>query len=101
MNPNYQSYEFTPRIAAHPWEKVLKDRAPPYANDLIGQLLRYDPQARLPPLQALLHPYFDPLRQSDNPIHRPLFEFLPDELVWCTRAERQKLLPHWCTVKAE
>ena len=50
----------------------------------MSRLVRFDPQARMPPLQVMLHPYFDQLRQEDKPLHRPLFDFLPDELVWCS-----------------
>lgn len=101
MNPNYQNYEFTPKLAPHNWDKVLKGNAPPHAADLMNQLVRYDPQARLPPLQCLLHPYHDELREARNPMHRILFDFLPDELVWATRAERQKLIPQWAAVKKQ
>merc|ERR1712232_1244654 len=101
MNPNYDSYEFNPRIAPHPWEKVLKNIAPPHACDLMHRLVRYDPQSRLPPLQSLLHPYFDLLWETENQKYRYLFEFLPDELVWCTRADRQKMMPKWVQAKAE
>merc|ERR1712232_992368 len=76
MNPNYPSYEFTPRVEPIPWKKVLKNVAPPHACDLMNRLVRYDPQSRLPPLQAMLHPYFDMLRETENPMYRQLFSFL-------------------------
>jgi len=102
MNPNYPTYEFTPAVAPLPWEKVLRDwHSSKEACDLVSQLVRYDPNSRLPPLQVLLHPYFDDLRSMEKPQHRNLFRFLPDELLWCTRAEREKLVPQWCRTKEE
>lgn len=101
MNPNYPTYEFTPKIAAHSWEKVLRDRGTPEACDLVSRLVRYDPGARLPPLQSLLHVYFDDLRARESPQNSHLFKFLPDELLWCTRQEREKLVPQWCRAKEQ
>merc|ERR1712107_485064 len=101
MNPNYPTYEFTPRVAPLAWEKVLKDYSNKDAVDLVSLLVRYDPSARLPPLQVLLHTYFDDLRTQEKPQHRQLFNFLPDELLWCTRQGRDKLIPKWCKVKTE
>jgi len=105
MNPNYKNYEFTPVIAARPWDLVLSNPnlkpAPAHACSLVSQLVRYNPSSRLPPLQALLHPYFNELRQTNAPMHRQLFDFLPDELIWCTRAEREKLVPDWMALKKE
>jgi len=107
MNPNYQEYEFKPQVAARPWALVLArpelhHTPSQHACDLVSQLVRYDPRSRLPPLQAMLHPYFDELRQEkSSPMHRQLFEFLPDELLWCTRAEKAKIVPDWMSVKQE
>eukprot|EP00913_Durusdinium_trenchii_P036057 g33739.t1 len=66
MNPNYPDYEFTPSIASHSWEKVLRGWAPAHACELIGHMLTYDPGARTPPLHVLLHPFFAELRSADK-----------------------------------
>jgi len=95
MNPNYPAYEFTPAVAPHPWEKVCRQMAPREAQELLDQLLRYSPAARIAPLHAMLHRYFDALRHDDRSEHRTLFEFLPDELAWCTSQQREKLIPRW------
>jgi serine/threonine protein kinase len=34
-------------------------------TDLIGKLLVYNPKERLKPIEALVHPYFDDLRQQN------------------------------------
>merc|ERR1712094_124398 len=91
MNPNYPMYEFSPKEPPLPWVKVLRDYSTKDGVDLVSQLVKYDPAARLPPLQVLLHPYFDDLRAQEKPQHLALFNFLPDELIWCTRQEYEKL----------
>jgi hypothetical protein len=63
-SPHNTSFKF-PAIQAAPFSKVFRNKAPADALDLIGQLLRYDPRARIDPLDALAHPFFDPLRADD------------------------------------
>jgi len=96
MNPNYpSSFQFKPEVAGLPWKKVLKEWATPDAVELAAALVRFNPNSRMPPLQVMLHPYFDELRAANKPAHRILFNFLPEELAWCTEREREKLVPHW------
>lgn len=99
MNPNYPEYDFTPRVAPHPWEKVFRMWAPREATELADLLLRYDPAARLPPLHALMHRFFDALRNDERPSHGILFDFRQDELWWLTAQERQRLVPRWFAPK--
>jgi serine/threonine protein kinase len=79
MNPNYTEFRF-PQIKAHNWTKVFRSRTPPDAIDLIGKLLVYNPERRLKPLDALMHSFFDELREEStklpngNPLP-DLFEF--------------------------
>lgn len=101
MNPNYPEYEFTPKVLPHPWERVFRMWTPREANELADLLLRYDPQARLPPLHALMHRFFDELRWEDKPAHKALFAFREDELWWLTAQERQKLIPAWARAKGK
>lgn len=61
MNPHNTSFKF-PTIKANPFSKVFRGKAPADAIDLISRLLRYDPGARIDPLDALAHEFFDPLR---------------------------------------
>ena len=64
MNPNHTTFKF-PTIKAHPWAKVFRNKAPPAAIDLVGQLLRYDPSLRTPAFECLSHPFFDELRDPN------------------------------------
>lgn len=99
MNPNYPEYEFTPKVAPHSWEKVFRGWTPTEANELAQHMLKYDPSARCPPLHVLMHRYFDALRNDEKLAHRNLFDFLPDELWWCTVREREKLVPRWAATR--
>ncbi|XP_015910135.1 glycogen synthase kinase-3 beta [Parasteatoda tepidariorum] len=84
MNKNYTEFRF-PQIKAHPWQKVFRARTSPEAIDLVSQLLEYTPSARITPLQACSHKFFDELRQPGTrlPNNRelpPLFNFTEHEL---------------------
>jgi serine/threonine protein kinase len=61
MNPNYKEYRF-PQIKPLPWDKVFRSRTSKEAIDFVARLLVYDPKARPRPLEALLDPFFDELR---------------------------------------
>jgi len=84
MNPNYTEFKF-PQIKAHPWQKVFRARTSPEAIDLVSRLLEYTPSARITPLQACAHTFFDELREQgtklpngrDLPV---LFNFTEQEL---------------------
>ena len=65
MNPNYKEYRF-PQIKPIPWEKVFRSRTPKEAVDFISRLLVYDPKARPRPLEALLDPYFNELKDPNT-----------------------------------
>ncbi|KAF7633143.1 Protein kinase domain-containing protein [Meloidogyne graminicola] len=84
MNPNYTEFRF-PMIRAHPWSRVFRARTPADAIDLVSKLLKYTPDARLSPFEALAHEFFDELRlpncklPSSNPMP-PLFDFSDTEL---------------------
>ena len=65
MNPDYTEYRF-PQIKPLPWDKVFRHRTPREAIDFISRLLCYDPAARPRPLEALLDPYFDELRDQNT-----------------------------------
>jgi serine/threonine protein kinase len=85
MNPNYTEFKF-PQIKAHPWVKVFSKRMSADAIDLasdpatprqqlatltnwladdvqVSKLLQYSPQKRYTALQAMMHPFFDELRE--------------------------------------
>ncbi|XP_069616569.1 glycogen synthase kinase-3 beta isoform X2 [Ranitomeya imitator] len=84
MNPNYTEFKF-PQIKAHPWTKVFRARTPPEAIALCSRLLEYTPTARLTPLDACAHSFFDELRDPNlklpNGRELPaLFNFTTQEL---------------------
>uniref|UniRef100_A0A8C9SPK0 Glycogen synthase kinase-3 beta n=1 Tax=Scleropages formosus TaxID=113540 RepID=A0A8C9SPK0_SCLFO len=84
MNPNYTEFKF-PQIKAHPWTKVFRPRTPPEAIALCSRLLEYTPTARLVPLEACAHTFFDELRDPAVKLPNgrekpPLFNFTPQEL---------------------
>ncbi|KAG7257946.1 hypothetical protein CRUP_014690 [Coryphaenoides rupestris] len=84
MNPNYTEFKF-PQIKAHPWTKVFRPRTPPEAIALCSRLLEYTPTARLTPLEACAHSFFDELRDPNvklpNGHEKPsLFNFTTQEL---------------------
>ncbi|XP_045499863.1 glycogen synthase kinase-3 beta isoform X4 [Colias croceus] len=84
MNPNYTEFKF-PQIKSHPWAKVFRACTPPDAISLVSRLLEYTPGARLSPLQACAHGFFDELREpaarlpNGRPLP-PLFNFTEYEL---------------------
>ncbi|KAH7721323.1 glycogen synthase kinase-3 [Aphelenchoides avenae] len=84
MNPNYREFRF-PMIRPHPWQRVFRPRTPVDAVDLVSRLLRYTPNQRLTPLQAMAHEFFDELRDpacklpTNNPLPA-LFDFSEQEL---------------------
>ena len=99
MNPNYSEFKF-PQIKAHPWNRVFKARTPPEAIDLISKILVYDPERRLKPLEALLHPFFDDLRDSETrlPNGEPLmdlFNFTREEVESTSPEIIEQLIPKW------
>lgn len=84
MNPNYTEFKF-PMIKAHPWSKVFRPRTSTDAIALCSKLLEYRPAARISPLEACAHSFFDVLRDPEqrlpnkNPLP-PLFDFTRHEL---------------------
>ncbi|XP_055844683.1 protein kinase shaggy-like isoform X2 [Episyrphus balteatus] len=84
MNPNYTEFKF-PRIKSHPWQKVFRIRTPPEAISLVSELLEYTPSARITPLKACAHPFFNELREGPQVLPNgrefpPLFNFTEHEL---------------------
>ena len=82
MNPNYMEHKF-PQIKPHPFNKVFADieskvaaslsndvykvfrKATPEAIELIAALLEYTPTQRLSAIDAMVHPFFDELRDPN------------------------------------
>jgi glycogen synthase kinase 3 beta len=64
MNPNYMEHKF-PQIKPHPFNKVFR-KADSNAIELISQLLEYTPTERLSAIDAMVHPFFDELRDPST-----------------------------------
>lgn len=104
MNPNYVEFRF-PDVKPRDWRSVFAshqcandgDKSFEQAVDLMSKLLRYEPDQRLLPLEALAHEFFDELR---NPKTRlpgggalpELFSFLPVELESMSPGAREKCM---------
>merc|ERR550514_612677 len=86
MNQNYTDFKF-PQIKPCPWDKVFQScpNNDASAIEFVAALLQYEPNLRLSPIHACLHPFFDELRDpnftkvdDDTPLP-PLFNFTPEE----------------------
>ena len=92
MNPNYSEFKF-PQIKANDWQKVFESSKRPqtqsfkHASDLINKLLKYNPESRLKPLEALKHPFFDELRQKPD-MKLPNKHQLPKDLFLFSEEEK-------------
>jgi len=75
MNPKYNEYRF-PIINPYPWNKLFPSKTDTLAIDFISKVLVYDPKKRLKPIEALLHPWFDELRDQKTKL--PNGNKLPD-----------------------
>ncbi|KAL1929935.1 hypothetical protein VTP01DRAFT_1089, partial [Rhizomucor pusillus] len=83
MNASYVEHRF-PQIKPHSLSKIFAG-APDEAVDLITKMLQYHPQHRVSAIEALCHPFFDPLRDPAGTMPNgqpfpPLFDFSAHEL---------------------
>lgn len=98
MNPDYKEYKF-PLIKCFTWKKILSN----FSNvddlfiDLLTKLFVYNPNTRLNAFEAILHPYFDSLREENKvtkDLHKTLFVFSDEELKLAGDIA-DKLVPNW------
>lgn len=100
MNPNYSEFKF-PQIKAHPWNKVFRSKTPPDAIDMISKILVYNPEKRPRPLEILLHPFFDELRDKNTRLEKTnnplpdLFDFTQEEKSTYSQEIIDQLIPAW------
>ena len=78
--------------------EVFRARTSPEAIDLVSRLLEYTPSARISPLQACAHSFFDELREAGTKLPNgrdlpQLFNFTEQELKIQPSLNSQ-LLPH-------
>src|SRR6187551_3740957 len=110
MNPNYMEHKF-PQIKPHPFNKVFR-KADANAIDLIARLLEYTPTERLGAIDAMVHPFFDELRDPSTRLpdsrHQtgvlkdlpPLFDFSRHELSIAPSMNHKLVPPHMRPVLA-
>lgn len=87
MNPKYNEHRF-PLIKPYSWEKLFSKKYSSSAIDFISKVLIYDPQKRLKPMDALLHPFFDELREQRTKLPNgnklpKLFNFTRGNILEC------------------
>lgn len=75
MNPKSNEIKF-PAIKPQPWVEIFKSRVDKLAIDFLSKILIYEPNKRLSCIDALLHPWFDELR--DQRTRLPDGQELPD-----------------------
>jgi len=61
--------------------KLFKKKCDDLTIQFLSELLVYDPQKRLKPLEALAHPYFDEIRQQKINVKFDLFDFSQGKLM--------------------
>lgn len=63
MNKNYdvKTYGKFPTVKAQSWKNILKTENTQLL-DLIEKMLQYSPDRRITPAKAIMHEYFDELR---------------------------------------
>lgn len=99
MNPDFVEFKF-PQVLPVSWSFFFKDMIPVDALDLVSKLLVYSPNARLKPLEALIHPFFDELRNPmlyTSPYNRipNLFDFFEEEIELTSIELIEQLVPYW------
>merc|ERR1712227_810752 len=93
MNPMYDAaVGFGPKIEPVQWSIVLGPTAPPEAVSLVGRFLKYDPNKRPLPMDAMASDFFDVLRRDPAHFDPLLFSFLPEELENLHPGIRERLL---------
>lgn len=111
MNQHYTDFKF-PDITAKPWRDVFVEARPEIPDSavaFIGSLLQYEPNLRAKPLPALLHPFFDELRDPKTELFQaakasktsdksalslpPLFNFTDVEYCAAATMDWEKAIP--------
>lgn len=100
MNPQYTNFTF-PNVQQRSWDTVFRKGTPKDSIDLLQALLQYDPEARVRPLEACAHHYYDELRDErtrcpdGQPLPADLFNLTAREMRVCLPSLRERLIPGW------
>ena len=79
---------------------MFRSRTPSDAIEIISKILVYNPDKRPRPLEILLHPFFDELRENNTVLPNgnalpELFEFTKEEISTYSSDIIDQLVPSW------
>jgi len=100
MNKNYKIYKF-PLIKCYTLHEIFKDYIKNLGEEfinLIKKILVYNPKKRLKPIEALIDPFFDDIREYgvlESDIENIIFNFTNEEKIYMGKDIYQKLIPKW------
>jgi serine/threonine protein kinase len=101
MNKDFTNFKF-PMFKCFSWKEVFKNKKiSKEFIDLLNELLNYDPEKRLKPLDALKHSFFDDLREeiyfnSDLNVPKNIFEFSEEQYLYDKENIIENILiPEW------
>ncbi|KAJ3440342.1 protein kinase shaggy-related [Anaeramoeba flamelloides] len=97
MNKNYSNFNL-PKVEPKNLKKLFGKRIPDEGIDLVSKFLKYNPNARINPLEACAHPFFDQLRDPNTKLPNKtdlpeLFDFDSEELNSVNDQIKKKLIP--------
>jgi glycogen synthase kinase 3 beta len=104
MNKNYKIYKF-PLIKCFTLHEIFKDYIKYLGEEfinLIKKILVYNPNKRLKPIEALIDPFFDDIREKgvlENDLENIIFCFTNEEKKYMGNDIYQKLIPKWYKIK--
>ena len=104
MNKNYKIYKF-PLIKCFTLHEIFKDYIKYLGEEfinLIKKILVYNPRKRLKPIEALIDPFFDDIREKgvlENDLENIIFYFTNEEKKYMGNDIYQKLIPKWYKIK--
>jgi len=99
MNEHYSEFKF-PFIKPSPWNVVFKSKVCQEAIDITGKILMYEPHKRITPLETLLHPFFDEIKEENCKLNNghslpaKLFDFTKEEIN-SDPDTVSKIIPEW------
>jgi glycogen synthase kinase 3 beta len=83
MNNKFKDGDKLPKINPKPWKEFFKGKTnDELFIDLVSHLLVYDPNKRYTPYEAMCHPFFDDIKETNVKIPKHLFEFKNCEILF-------------------
>ena len=94
-----------PLIKCYTLHEIFKDYIKYLGEEfinLIKKILVYNPNKRLKPIEALIDPFFDDIREKgvlENDLENIIFYFTNEEKKYMGNDIYQKLIPKWYKIK--